>query len=49
MVTESTRNGMSSVMTSTTERPSADQPWSPGCGVVTRTVEVPWGRDLAVA
>jgi hypothetical protein len=44
MVTESTRNGMSSVTTSTTVWPSADQPCSLTVGVKTRTFAVPWGR-----
>jgi hypothetical protein len=47
MVTESTRNGMSSVTTSTTERPDADQPESAIVGVTTRTVAVPCGREEA--
>ncbi len=47
MVTESTRNGMSSVTTSTTECPAADQPASARPGVTTRTAEVPCGRVCA--
>ena len=35
---------MSSVTTSTTECPSADQPCSATVGVKTRTFAVPWGR-----
>ena len=45
IVTESTRKGMSSVTTSTTECPAADQPASAGPGVTTRTAAVPCGRD----
>ena len=44
IVSESTRKGMSSTTTSTTECPSADQPCSLGPGVNTRTWAVPWGR-----
>ena len=44
MVTESTRNGMSSVTTSTTVCPFADQPCSATVGVKTRTLAVPCGR-----
>ena len=44
MVTESTRNGMSSVTTSTTVCPLADQPCSETVGVKTRTLAVPCGR-----
>ena len=47
IVTESTRNGMSSVTTSTTECPPADQPCSASVGVKTRTLAVPCGRDSA--
>ena len=47
MVSESTRNGMSSTTTSTTEWPSADQPCSFGPGVNTRTRAVPCGRFAA--
>ena len=47
MVTESTRKGMSSVTTSTTERPDADQPESAIVGDSTRTCAVPCGRDSA--
>ena len=44
IVSESTRNGMSSVTTSTTEWPLADQPCSLTVGVNTRTCAVPCGR-----
>ena len=47
MVTESTRNGMSSVTISTTVWPAADQPCSPTVGVDTCTVAVPCGRRPA--
>ena len=47
IVTESTRNGMSSVTTSTTDRPDADQPASAIVGVTTRTAAVPCGREEA--
>ena len=47
MVTESTRKGMSSVTTSTTERPDADHPASAVVGMTTRTAAVPCGRDAA--
>ena len=45
LVTESTRNGMSSVTTSTTEWLHV-QPFSSTVGVCTRTFAVPWGRVL---
>ncbi len=48
LVTESTRNGMSSVTTSTTVWPEA-QPFASTVGVCTRTAEVPWGRLAARA
>lgn len=38
---------MSSVTTSTTERPEADQPESALVGVTTRTAAVPCGREVA--
>ena len=44
IVTESTRNGMSSVTTSTTVWPPAAQPCSDTVGVKTRMLAVPWGR-----
>ena len=47
MVSESTRNGMSSVITSTTEWPPALQPSALMLGVKTRTAAVPWGRCRA--
>ena len=47
MVSESTRNGMSSTTTSTTLWPAADQPLSASVGVTTRTWAVPWGRSPA--
>ena len=47
MVKESTRNGMSSTTTSTTECPPADQPCSLSVGVTTRTCAVPWGLLVA--
>ncbi len=47
MVRLSTRNGMSSVTTSTTLCPPADQPSSASVGVSTRTRAVPWGRSAA--
>ena len=47
MVSESTRNGMSSTTTSTTLCPLADQPCSASVGVATRTCAVPWGRLVA--
>jgi hypothetical protein len=47
MVTESTRNGMSSVTTSTTVCPPADQPCSETVGVKIRMLAVPWGRLAA--
>ena len=46
LVTESTRNGMSSVTTSMTVWPEA-QPCSSTVGVKTRTLAVPWGRRAA--
>ena len=39
---------MSSVTTSTTEWPPADQPCSARVGVKTWTLAVPWGRISAV-
>ena len=39
---------MSSVTTSTTVCPSADQPCSATVGVKTRMFAVPWGRFVAV-
>ena len=47
IVIESTRNGMSSVTTSTTECALADQPCSETVGVKTRTCAVPCGRLVA--
>ena len=47
IVIESTRNGMSSVTTSTTVWPPADQPCSGTVGVNTRTRAVPCGRVCA--
>ena len=47
IVTESTRNDMSSVTISTTEWPPADQPWSALLGVKTLTLARPWGRFSA--
>ena len=44
MVTESTRNDMSSVTISTTECPPADQPLSAWLGVKTWTFARPCGR-----
>ena len=44
MVSESTRNGMSSTTTSTTLWPPADQPCSASVGVMTCTLAVPCGR-----
>ena len=45
--TESTRNGMSSVTTSTTVCPPADQPLTETLGVNTRTAALPCGRSAA--
>ena len=45
--TESTRKGMSSVTTSTTVWPPADQPLTETLGVNTRTPALPWGRSEA--
>ena len=47
MVTESTRKGMSSVTTSTTVCPPADQPCSATVGVKTRNVRGALGRSVA--
>ena len=47
METESTRNGMSSVTTSTTVCPCADQPLSATVGVKTCTFALPCGRSPA--
>ena len=45
--TESTRNGMSSVTTSTTVCPPADQPLPGTLGVNTLIAALPWGRSPA--
>ena len=45
--TESTRNGMSSVTTSTTVCPPADHPFTETLGVNTLTAALPCGRSVA--
>ena len=47
IVTESTRNGMSSVTISITLWPAAAHSLSSTLGVNTRTLAVPWGRLAA--